>query len=145
MDLLKDRRLILIICCVIFIIKTYPVAGFIGCLGPIYSFCHKVEGPHTKIRETKVYTVHECRDKCDQDQCIAFQYSAHTSSPQQGCKLFFGSSLQAILVPDSCTDDYWTYSWHREEYMKRIQRYCPIPKGKIFRYSLSSSSLDMRL
>ena len=130
MDLLKDTRLTLVIGCMICIIKTNLGAGFMGCLGPMYSFCHKVDGTNTKFRETKVYTVHECRDKCDKDHCIAFQYSGYTWGTQQGCKLFFGSLLQLSLVPDSCTDDYWTYSWHREEYMKRLQGSCPISKGK---------------
>ena len=130
MDLPKDGRLTLVICCVISIIKTNLGTGFMGCLGPMYSFCHRVEGPNIMFRETKVYTVRECHDKWDQDQCIAFQYSAHTSSTKQGCKLFSGNSLQAVLVPDNCTDVYWTNSWHREEYMKRTHGSCPIPKGK---------------
>ena len=132
MELLENRRWIFVFYCVILTIKGGPVASFMCTRGAEYLFCHKVEvkGANVNQREIRVYTVHECRDKCDEDHCIAFQYNAHTSSRQQGCKLFSGSSSQVTLTPDSCTDDYWTYSWHREEYMKKLQGSCPVPKGK---------------
>ena len=132
MDMLENKRCILVIHCMIFIIKGGPVASFMCTRGAEYLFCHKVEvkGGNVNHKETKVYTVHECRDKCDQEHCIAFQYSAHTSSRQQGCKLFSGSPLEVVLTSDSCTDDYWTYSWHREEYIKKLQGSCRVPKGK---------------
>ena len=132
MEMIENKRFILVIHCIIFTVESDSVASFMCTRGAEYSFCHKVKlnAGNVNRKETKVYTAHECRDKCDKDHCIAFQYSAHTSSRQQGCILFSGSPSEVFLTPDSCTDEYWTYSWHREEYMKKIQGSCIIPKGK---------------
>eukprot|EP00112_Aurelia_sp_Birch-Aquarium-sp1_P012301 Seg2589.1 transcript_id=Seg2589.1/GoldUCD/mRNA.D3Y31 product=Fucolectin-5 protein_id=Seg2589.1/GoldUCD/D3Y31 len=143
MYLEKSGRFILVLLAAILIINKNDVASHFCTRGAEYSFCHKVEvrGKNVKWTETNVYTAPQCNDKCDENRCTAFQYSANTSRRQQDCKLFSGNSSEVLLVPDYCTDVYWTYSWHREDHMKKTQGCCYFPKGDkaVQRYQLTGN------
>ena len=92
------------------------VDGHMCTVGADYKYCYRVAAKNDfKSRRELVYTVHECRDICHKEGCIAFQYRASVFKAEQSCILFHGESENIHLSPyyDRCNAETWSYSWIR--------------------------------
>ena len=85
-------------------------------VGADYKYCYQVITQNdVKSRYESVYTVHQCRNICDKERCIAFQYRAYAGTKQQRCILHSGNPESIRLSPndDRSNDETWSYSWKR--------------------------------
>ena len=97
-------------------------------VGADYMFCHKVKQTDHQAEKWDVYTVHHCRDICDKDGCVAFEYRASPGNEHQTCMIFDGTheSIQLLPTLDTCNDRFWRYSWKRP--IEKSKGNCTIPK-----------------
>lgn len=103
--------------------------------GADYQYCYEVRiQDDAKSKSERVYTVHQCRDICDKEECIAFQYRARARNEQQSCILFFGKheNVRLSVNYDRCNDETWMYSWKR----------LPEPSSAHCRMSRKRSEID---
>ena len=85
--------------------------------GADYMYCHEIRpyGPDVDQLSKTVYTVHECREFCDEIGCFAFKYQACAARKLQFCWIFNGTNESVEMFPDysQCDDKTWFYSWRR--------------------------------
>lgn len=100
---------------------------------PSYKYCHQVEASNDikQRNENNVYSIYQCRDKCDREYCIAFFYKVYPETNVKDCILFHGDATHVKLSSskNDCNEKTWYYGWLREG-RKRIWDRCNNPKRK---------------
>ena len=85
--------------------------------GNDYQFCHAIFSDAQKNSNSfhKVYTVHQCREICDKESCVAFRYRADANRRQQICDIFIGAAetVEISPKPRKCNETTWMISWKR--------------------------------
>ena len=88
--------------------------------GADYMHCHEVvvvsdNDAAVQQQFKSVFTVHECRDICDIDGCIAFEYQVIATERQQTCKLLWGAPEDIVIAENfsRCNEEEWLFSWKR--------------------------------
>lgn len=96
--------------------------------GADYMFCHRVSLADGQIVSWDVYTVDQCRDICEREGCIAFEYHARPHNKLQTCRVYHGTGESVELEPtfDVCNDVFWKYSWKRP--IRKSKGNCTIPE-----------------
>ena len=102
---------------------------------PSYKYCHKVEVSEDikRTNEKNVYSIYQCRDKCDRVYCIAFFYKALPDTNVKDCILFHGDPVHVKLSTNNndCNARTWYYGWVREGRKRIWDRDCNNAKGKV--------------
>ena len=106
---------------------------------PSYKYCHKVEASSVikRTNEKHVYSIYQCRDKCDRESCIAFFYKVYPNTNEKDCVLFHGDPALVKISSNNndCNARTWHYGWVREGRKRVWDRNCNDTKGKMnFKY-----------
>ena len=94
--------------------------------GADYMHCHEVvmvsdDATAVQQQSKPVFTVHKCRDICDIDGCIAFEYQVIATERQQTCTLFLGAPEDIVVAENfsRCNGEEWLFSWKRSVEKKK--------------------------
>ena len=112
----------------VFLMQAKLTVSHVCTVGADYMFCHKVQQTDPETETWDVYTVHQCRDICDREGCVAFEYSASPDKEHQKCMIFDRTNESIQLVPtfNICNDRFWKYSWKRP--IEKSKGNCTIPE-----------------
>lgn len=100
---------------------------------PSYKYCHSVQAQSADIsnRTDQVYSIYQCRDNCDRQLCLAFDYQVDASQNMKNCTLFLGKSTDETSLKSSsdCNGTKWWYAWLREGRGRIWDQNCHASRG----------------